>query len=304
MTVDATAAQPAREVRPESGAQLPDPNGSTARRSFAGGMRAHACLATTLAIGHGGRPRSRVTTLRSAAPLTLRLAAAKAPEPWAAHAVDVARVCLTAGAAGPVGGDRLTLHVDVGRGSSLVLSEVSPTLLLPGPHGEPSVLRVRIHVAAGATLVWLPEAVIASRGCDHLTDVRVDLEGGARFLMREEILLGRHGEPAGTVHQRVQVRVADQPLYRQDLMIGAAGARTPAVLGHFRAVGSTMVVDPQWVESPPPMHRLSGQAALLPLAGPAALVTALAEDNLRLRAQLDEGLAALGPPWDPAAPGR
>jgi urease accessory protein len=300
MTVDATVAQPARRVRPVSGApaQLPDPDASTARRSVAAGMRAHACVATTLAGSDARHPRTRVTTLRSAPPLTLRLAA-KAPEPWAAHAIDAARVCLTAGAAGPVGGDQLTLHVDVGRGSALVLSEVSPTLLLPGPHGEPSVLRVRIRVAADAKLVWLPEAVIASRGCDHLTDVRVDLEDGARLLMREEVLLGRHGEPGGRVCQRVAVRLAGRPLYRQDLLIGAADTRSPAVLGHFRAVGSTVVVDPRWVCEAPPVQRLSGAAALLPLAGPAAVVTALADDNLQLRAQLEQGLAALGPPGGP-----
>ena len=135
-------------------------------------------------------------------------------------------------------------------------------------------------------------------------DVRVDVEDGARLLMREEVLLGRHGEPAGRVCQHVTVRLAGRPLYRQDLLIGAAGARTPAVLGHFRAVGSMVVVDPRWVCRPPPVQRLSGPAALLPLAGPAVVVTALADDNLQLRARLGEGLAALGPPWDPGDVGR
>ena len=40
-----------------------------------------------------------------------------------------------------------------------------------------------------------------------------------------------------------------------------------------------------------------GLAAVLPLAGPAAVVTAVAADNLALREHLDDGLAALGPPW-------
>lgn len=42
------------------------------------------------------------------------------------------------------------------------------------------------------------------------------------------------------------------------------------------------------------MARMLGEsAALVPLAGPAALVTAVAADGLRLRRVLDEALASL-----------
>lgn len=273
--------------------------GGEARGRVRTGMRARAGVATELRAGPDGHERSCVTTLRSEAPLALRLARSKAPEPWAVHAADVARVCLTAGAGGPVGGDRLTLDIEVAQRSSLVLSEISPTLLLPGPHGERSVTDVRIRVATGATLIWLPEPMIAVRGCDHVNDVRVDLDDGARFLMREEILLGRHGEPTGRVRQRVVVRHAGRPLYRQDLGVGVLGADSPAVIGPHHAVGSMLVVDPSWADRPPRTQQLAGEAMLLPLSGPAVVVTAVAHDNLELREQLTAGLVALGPPWDP-----
>ncbi len=263
------------------------------------GMRAQARVATELRTSPGGRQRSCVSTLRSQAPLALRLTRAKAREPWAAHAADIARVSLAAGAGGPVGGDQLILRVEVGPGSSLVLSEISPTLLLPGPRGERSATHVRIQVAAGATLIWLPEPIIAARGCDHVHNVVVDLDEGARLFMREELLLGRHGEETGRVTQRVSVRHGGRPLYRQDIGIGTAGADTPAVIGHHRAVGSALIVDPSWLSDPPSARALPGDAALLPLSGPAALITASAGDNLELRAQLHAGLTALGPPWDP-----
>jgi hypothetical protein len=48
------------------------------------------------------------------------------------------------------------------------------------------------------------------------------------------------------------------------------------------------------------VQQLVGRAARLPLAGPAVVVTALADDNLMLRAQLEEALRSLGHPWDPA----
>jgi urease accessory protein len=244
-----------------------------------------------------------VSTLRSEAPLILRPALPKAPEPWAAHALDVARISLTAGAGGPVGGDELHLQVRVGAGSSLVLSEISPTLVLPGPHGGQSRLHVEIDVAAGGTFIWLPEPVIAASGSDHVTTVRVELDEQARLFLREELLLGRHGESGGRVVQRVSVRRAGRPLHRADLELGTPAAATPAVAGGHRAVGSMVVVDPDWaVAGPPGMQQLDGRAALLPLAGPAVVVTALAADNLVLRAQFEAALRALGHPWDPSHP--
>jgi urease accessory protein len=246
-----------------------------------------------------------VSTLRSEAPLILRPALPKAPEPWAAHAVDVARVSLTAGAGGPVGGDELHLRVQVGPGSSLVLSEISPTLVLPGPHGGQSRLRVDVEVGAGGTLIWMPEPVIAARDCDHVNDVRVELDEQARLFLREELLLGRHGETGGRVVQRISVRRGGRPLYRTDLELGSVAASTPAVAGGHRALGSAIVVDPDWTRSGPPgVQQLPGRAARLPLAGPAVVLTALADDNLALRAQLEEALRSLGHPWDPALSGQ
>lgn len=261
------------------------------------GMHATARVATELRTSNGGPPRSQVSVLSSQAPLNLRITRPKRPEPWAAARPHVPRVCLTAGAAGPVGGDQLTLHVDIGAGSALVLAEVSATLVLPGPHGHQSRTINHIRVAPGGTLIWLPEPVIAARGCDHLVEVRVDLDVGARLLMREELLLGRHGEPCGRLRQRSRVRLGGRPLYRQDLDLGTRGSDSPAVVGHNRAVGSLLVVDPAWQDRSAQL--LSGRAAVLPLAGPAVVVSAVADDSLELRRQLEAGLALLGPPWAP-----
>lgn len=263
-------------------------------------MRARAAVATELRGASGGPLRSVISTLRSEAPLVLRIVQARTPDPWATDAADVVRIAVTAGAAGPVGGDDLGLSVEVGAGSALVLSEISPTLLLPGPHQARSRTSVHIQVAAGGTLIWLPEPMIAAHHCDHLNDVDVHLEEGARFFMREEILLGRHGETSGQVRQRISVRLAGRPLFRQDLRLGTPDSGTPSVLGTHRAVGSAVIVDPAWVEDPVHGRMIDSEAAVLRLAGPAVAITAVARDNIQLRRHLAAGLAALGAPWDPS----
>jgi urease accessory protein len=254
-------------------------------------MLARAALATELATGG----RTRIGTLRSQAPLVLRPTHPKGPEPWTDQDARAARVCLTAGAAGPVGGDEYELTVAVGAHSTLVLREISATLLLPGPRGEQSSLRVTVNVEAGATLVWLPEPVVAASGCHHRNDVRVELDTGARLVLREELFLGRHGEQPGAVVQHLQVRLAGRPLLHQQLALGpgAVGWDSAAVTGGRRALGSLVVVDPAWTEHPRGAEALGDIAAILPLPGPAVLVSALANDGLELRRYLDATLTQL-----------
>lgn len=248
---------------------------------------------------YGGRYRTRLARLRSEWPLMLRRTLPPAPGPlavWAGRDTDPACVHQAAGAAGPLGGDRLRLEVSVGAGSALVLGEVAPTLLLPGPRGEVSRLEIRIDVGERGTLAWLPELVIAASGCRHVTDVRVDLAPGARLILREEVLFGRHGERPGSYRQRLRVRSAGVPLHDQELSAGpdAPGWAGPAVTAGLPAVGTLLVVDPA-VRAPDPPYDQARDAkgVLMRLAGHGLLFSSLAQDTATLRRSADEMLARL-----------
>jgi urease accessory protein len=189
------------------------------------------------------------------------------------------------------------LEVDVGAGAALVLRSVAATLALPGPHGQPSRSEVAVRVAANGIFVWLPGPLIAARGCRHHAITRVTLEPGARLFVREELLLGRHDEQPGTVHQRLRVTLGDCPRYDQELAIGpeALGWDGPAVTGGRTALGSLLVVDPvldtAFAEQTP--VATAAETALLRLNGTAVLVTALAHDGLAFRQYLNSSLAEL-----------
>ncbi len=264
-------------------------------------MRARATLGVHRTDTQSGGV-SRITGLRSHAPLVLRPTLPKGAEPLVQGAQDVARVSLAAGAAGPLGGDEYSFDVHVGSGSTLVLNEVSATLLLPGAHGGRSRMRITIRVEDQATMIWLPEPIIAARGCDHVHEVNVDLEAGARFLMREEVLLGRLREPPGRISQRTTVRRAGRPLYVQhlDLGEGLAESREGTVAGGRRCLGNVLVVDPDWTKGAPPGGLLDGAGAVSALSGPAMLITAIADDTRAVRRMLDAGLETLGERWSPS----
>ncbi|HEX5504956.1 MAG TPA: urease accessory protein UreD [Thermomicrobiales bacterium] len=244
--------------------------------------------------------RTQIVRLHSEPPLVLRPTHPAGPEPlrrWHVPGLVPARVSLVAGAAGPVGGDELCLSIEVASGAALVLRSVAATLALPGPHGRPSRSEVTVRVAAHGVFVWLPGPLIAARGCCHHAVTRVMLEPGARLLLREELLLGRHAEPPGAARQRLRVCLGDRPLHDQELAVGpgAAGWDGAAVAGGRRALGSVLIVDPDWGDNPVnlPAPAAATDTALLPLGGPAVLVTALAGDGLALRHRLDAGLAVL-----------
>ena len=226
---------------------------------------------------------TRLPVQRSQAPLILR----RTPD----------AVYLVGGAAGPLGGDLLDLRIDVREGATLRLRAVAASVALPGPDGRESVLSVTATVAAGARLEFLPEPTVAAAGSRHRTEMRVRLAAGAALMLRDEVILGRHGERGGTCRTRLHVDLAGAPLLRHEIDVCGADEASlgPAVLAGQRAVGSLLCVEPSWAAAPAGQLP-SGYApgvAVMPLAGPAVLVTALAHDALTLRQRLS---------WPPASP--
>ena len=199
---------------------------------------------------------TRCTTLRSAPPISLR------------QTTD--GLFLVASGAGPVGGDELHLDVDVGPGASLAVRSAAASMVLPGPTGKPSSLRVRARVRGA--LQWQPEPTILVFGCDHRATTTVDLAVDATLLWREVVVLGRHDEPTGSLRQRLHVDRAGAPLLRTELPIGPRwpGADGPAGTDGARVVSSVLVVglaEPALPEG--------ADGAVLQLAEDAWLATAL-----------------------------
>ncbi|MBV2352759.1 urease accessory protein UreD [Streptomyces sp. J2-1] len=210
---------------------------------------------------------------------------------------DAARVMLVGAMSGPLGGDRFGVEVHVAGGARLHVGSVAATLALPGQSGGEAHYDVRLDVADGGELRWLPEQLISVCGSDLRVATRVEVAPGGRLVLREEQVLGRTGESPGRLSSRLTVRVGGRPLLDQELACGPGapgGWDGPAVLAGHRAVGQLLLVRPEFAEHPATARMLGECAALMPLAGPAVLVSAVATDALRLREVLDEALALLG----------
>jgi urease accessory protein len=226
---------------------------------------------------------TRLPVLASQVPLVLR----RTPD----------AVYVVGGAAGPIGGDELTLRISVRAGAALRVRTAAAAIALPGPDGLESVLRVTIDVEAGARLEYLPEPVVVSAGARHATIIRATLAEGASLLIRDELLLGRHGEAGGAARTEHRITYAGRPLLRQSLEVSGADADClgPAVLAGHRAVGSLLRVGPVSgadSRSGPDSGPCTGpEVAVMPLAGPGVLITALAHDAVVLRRRLGQACA-------------
>lgn len=279
-----------------------------------------------------GRGGTRLAVLRGESPLLLRRTGPRR---------DGVTVHLVGGAAGPLRGDDLRLDVEVGPGARLEVRSVAATLALPGRAGSPpSRLAVHATVGAGAFLRWWPEPLIAAAGCDHRAVTRVDVAAGGRLVWRDDLVCGRHGEAAGDVRMDTTIRYAGTMLYRHDLAVGpgAPGWAGAAVLGGGRAAGSVVLAGPELADpnsgraadsavpagsepgggqasvpavpdlvAAPARFRAGGDAAIMSLAGPGVLATAVGVDIRQVRAALDPmgedaGEAEGGPAGPPSMP--
>jgi urease accessory protein len=226
-----------------------------------------------------GRGGTRLAVLRGESPLLLRRTGPRTGS-------GAATVHLVGGAAGPLRGDELRLDVEVGSGARLEVRSVAASLAMPGkPGAPPSRLEIRATVAAGATLRWTPEPLIAVTGCHHLAVTTVEVAEGGRLVWRDDLVCGRHGEAAGDVRTDVTIRYAGTTLYRHELAIGpgAPGWAGAAVLGGGRAIGAVIFAGAEL----PPARQLGGEAVIMGLAGPGMLATAIGADIRQVRAALD-----------------
>lgn len=239
-------------------------------------MRARARL--VIERGEGG---SVVRELRSQAPVKLvPRRSHRTSGPVVVHLVNSATT--------PLGGDDVDLLVQVGPGARLSLRGTAATLALPGQPGQTSRARVRLEVAEGGSIDYLPQATVVTAGANHRAELSVDLATHSRARCRELLVLGRCEEAAGRLIASTHAVRDGNPLLRQDIDLadpllhssssGLAGARVLAT--------ELLATDQN------PQSATSGPWwSLTPLAAGGALASALAPDTVTAEHRLSEALS-------------
>ena len=134
------------------------------------------------------------------------LADARCEPPFRVHCAD-GRFLFVSSAAAPVGGDQLTLTVEVAPGAVADIGTVAAMLVWPSPtrDGSPSSLVTRIRVGRGAHLLWRPEPTVSIVGSIHRAQTVIELDDEATCEVTDEYALGRHGEPTGDLTTELRI---------------------------------------------------------------------------------------------------
>ena len=154
------------------------------------------------------------------------------------------QVHLVHGAGGPLGGDSLSLAVDVGAGAGLRVRSAGATLVQPGLGDDPACWENTLTVGAGGRLDWAPEPTIIADGAAFDTRLRLDVAAGGRALLREIVVLGRHGGRGGRYRGELSVEVEGVTLLAHTTLLDGADESLcgPAGTAGARAVGTLLLV--------------------------------------------------------------
>jgi urease accessory protein len=151
-----------------------------------------------------------------------------------------ARLALVAGGALLLGGDKVEIEVLVGEGCTLELEDIGGTVAYDAD-GVESSWSVSISLAANAKLIWHALPMVVANGSNVNRSTRVTLSEGATAMIRETIVIGRHGEIGGRIHQRTDVSYAGRPMLVEDLKL-VGGEGVPGVIGSNRVLDSCLIL--------------------------------------------------------------
>lgn len=169
--------------------------------------------------------------------------------------------------AGPLAGDHDRARIVVGAGATLVVEPVAATLALPG--GPRTVLRLDATVRSGGRLVLDEGPLIVCAGADVQRRCTIELQSGAVAALRETVVLGRDGEPPGTLDSSLRVTLAGRPLLHDGLRTSASAAAGHAhvALAPGHRVAATLSLLGLCAEHGAGLMALEGPGAILRASG-------------------------------------
>ena len=150
-------------------------------------------------------------------------------------------------AGGVAGGDRFTLDIAAEQGTRLVVTTAAAEKVYR-TLGPDSVIDVKLDVADGATLAWLPQETILFDRARMSRSIEVSLAPDATLFLAEAIVFGRSGMgetvAEGALIDRWRVRRGGKLVYAETVRLdGAIAARLsePAVAKGGVAIATVLI---------------------------------------------------------------
>jgi urease accessory protein len=130
--------------------------------------------------------------------------------------LDRDRVALVPEQAVLLAGDHVTVTVRVAAGGRLEIVEPGGTVAY-AMRGGRARWDVHVEVEDGGRLVWRGQPFVVAEGADVQRTTYVDVDGAARVVLRETLVLGRTGERPGRLTARTEVHRGGVPVLVEEL---------------------------------------------------------------------------------------
>jgi urease accessory protein len=199
------------------------------------------------------------------------------------------------------GGDRFALRIDVGAGADLTVTGAAAEKVYRAI-GSDAGMEVKLSVAAGGTLRWLPQGTILFDRAGLVRSIEIDVAEGGTLLLAEAVVFGRTamGERVeqGRLVDRWRVRRGGKLVFAETLRLDGAVADALArpAIGRGAAAIATVLLVPGSDEAVANVRALAeqfaGEVGISHWNG-IALARLCAKDGAALRRDLVAVLAAL-----------
>jgi urease accessory protein len=205
-------------------------------------------------------------------------------------------------AGGIAGGDRFDLSFDVATGASLTVTTAAAEKTYR-THGPDSTIALRLTVADGATLRWLPQETILFDRARLARTVDIDLAPEARLLLAEAVVFGRSamGETVeqGAFLDRWRVRRSGRLVFAETMQFDGAIAgmlAKPAVAAGGIAFATVLIAPGEGgaVDAVRALEGVAGEVGISCWNG-LAVARLCATDGAALRHDLMMVLSAVSP---------
>jgi urease accessory protein len=151
-------------------------------------------------------------------------------------------------AGGVAGGDRFTLDIAAAEGTRLVVTTAAAEKVYRALD-DAATITVKLDVATGAMLAWLPQETILFDRARLSRSIDVSLADDAHIVLAEAVVFGRSGMgeavEQGTLFDRWRIRRGGRLIYAETVRLdGAIAARLaePAVARGNVAIATVLVV--------------------------------------------------------------
>jgi len=202
-------------------------------------------------------------------------------------------------AGGVAGGDRFDIEIAASEGARLTLTTAAAEKIYRAI-GKPAELNIRLEVADGAHLAWLPQETILFDRARVARRIDIDLADGASLLLCEIVVFGRAamGETVrqGEFVDRWRLRRGGRLVFAENVRLdGEIGEKLakPAIAKGGGAVGTALIVpgDEALVERIREGQESFGGEVGISAWNGFAMARFCAQDAARLRADM---MAVLG----------